>query len=584
MLRFIKFLTFINLSLVPLSAYACMHYEELELQRKKSSIIRKNFSNEGNCTIAQENFEYVEGELKTLSEHYWYDTDLKVYYARVLFKQDKLQEGLNVYAQALMYEEMPQERVSEYMFYLKEIGINGCFLKSLIDDLDCCIQNPPKYAALKKIGTKNLKDFNQKINLSFMKEVTEVLGLLKKLPTQHCYEATLSIFLATLEAYNLSSVASQLVGQLYNQGDGDFSPFLRERYAFLCMVNERKYDRALQLYESILGTELDADNPYQTGLNYNSLGFLYYAAGNYNKSIQAWENGCLLKYDPVLVKNLACAQIYAEHYEDALKNLQTLMNLPSGELKKHKITNFETIYRLALQKAGRTDELQAILQRCLEASFEKRKKRGLLIKNAIEQAGLIEKQAKHLGTEHGKKSVAKQTKITEFSSKEEPTFLDEHLTSIKSKRTREPQIEKKPKIKTRGVAQAQVAPITTIEQEVRPIVTIETLLKPSSNPYKIFCKFFERYEGKKDSQVKISMTALETLMAALGQDFDRSSGKGSHIKGRFNFQDEINEQMVILSNQIFLIPAQIKNIREDFLLYNFYPKHLKGKLESKGLI
>ncbi|MGI4850715.1 MAG: hypothetical protein ACRYGR_02095 [Janthinobacterium lividum] len=115
-------------------------------------------------------------------------------------------------------------------------------------------------------------------------------------------------------------------------------------------------------------------------------------------------------------------------------------------------------------------------------------------------------------------------------------------------------------------------------------------MRLNSKAYKIFCKFFERYEFNiKDTQVRISMEEVETLMNHLDQDMDRSKGKGSHTKITLNFQENnfenfYEEQMMILANHTYLKPYQIKQLRLKFIQNGLYPSHLKEKLEQKWIM
>lgn len=581
--------------------YACLDKEEIEIRHEAKAT----------CLHIQNNLPFppytpeLEKKVRGLLDRYSFDRDithdLRKYLSTLLFNKGELLDGLQVLSAPMINCTGDDEEKTTYMSYLGKVKIEDTFLEPYLTILG----NNNKKNITETVGT-------EAVGILMRRNAKTLFGLLKKLPNNALYEATLSIVSNIIEAHGDSRVAAAIVDELYER-DKEFSPLLKLRYAYLCKVmttrsnphakRRNHINKAVPLYEEVLGSTLDPNNIYQISKHYNVLGPLYFIKKNYSRAIDSFRNALLLEESEDAAdkhthrRNLAFSLILnlesqQEEYTEAIELLRTLLR-NSSRFQKKDVTQLKRGYKVALQKAGGEKnfiELQEIFQKKQQKILKSYEKRGGRIRKAIETIRHIEEENIQRCKKEDKLGIKeKENSQDVFSSSSSPSS---YITSYSQQEMKEEKyVAPLPsrKIKTHKPSTwviPEEAP--RVPEEVSKI-TIETLLGRKGKHYKTFCKFFERYEKNPlmDSKIQISMEEVDTLMTTLHQNFDPKKGKGSHKKVTLNFKEDgidRDEQMLILSDHTYLIADQVRDIRQRFLQYGLYPDYLEDVLRQKGLL
>lgn len=575
-LRYI-FSLYIALIIQCLGVSAC--FEGLEESRLATQLRHEQFTEEErkNPSLVRDRFQAL------LDDRYFDDPELRLAYAHFLRENAASQEALDAfYFSPFFYGTANEEYVRNFIEYLSQMEINGYDLKEDLNEIfranECKdAGTKKKYASQKKLTQSSVEEY-------ILSRSERLFKHLAMLPTNKCYEMTLRCFELNFEACQCMDRYAMLVRRLYSrEQDRDFSLYLQDRYAFYFYVRANNFKEARRIYE---GFERSSCAKTACGRSlFNILGVCYILDEEYDFAISALENSLVLAHDPVTMKNLAFALYKANRSEEAIQYLYFILAQPDSALEENNVKRQEVRRNLVLilQGEGRDHEACDLLQEFQKKQIEKRLERVRHIRAQIarerkEDQRLLALQSKKTPPQRARKDGSGASSQTTCDSSWSTPASDKfRLTSSREK------------VKTRGVQRSEQTASSVAEPIIEEApITIEQLLKEGSRHYQLFCEFFEHVEGyTTDRQVKISMHDVTILTEALGQDFDLSGGKGSHSKVTFDFSDhgiDVEEGMVTLSKKTYLLPYQIKAMREKFLQYGLYPRRLETILKKKMLL
>ncbi|MBX9620885.1 MAG: hypothetical protein K2X28_02470 [Alphaproteobacteria bacterium] len=410
------------------------------------------------------------------------------------------------------------------------------------------------------------------------------------------------------------------------------TPFTKGLRASSLMTLNR-YQEAKPIYDDILGKyvqeartqgdqEVLDDLYMQTldvcfdnlrmALNYSLGGFCYarlgqdaQARGNLEEARNLHQKAkniydVSLELDPEIGTHLQRTRslVLLSEYGEACDAFKKLIAYPASKWRSLGIEK-NTLYKeyaSALQKAGDESGVTNLLLRQQQRILEKGLKHFQLVKDAVllqrqqverKEEQKAEKQRRKDIEEQQRAELREQAKTTSFSSSSSSSH--EPILCREENRPRRflPPTYEKHKPKTKGTpspaASQEEASSLSASSSAPSRVNVNTLLK--GTPLKIFNKIFERERsGVSDKKVKIYLSEVETLMTALGQSFDPSSGKGSHTKVTLdltNIHVQLGEanplevSMMTLAKHDELKPYQIKQLREMFKAYGLYPEDMQ---------
>jgi tetratricopeptide (TPR) repeat protein len=410
------------------------------------------------------------------------------------------------------------------------------------------------------------------------------------------------------------------------------TPYTKGLYASSLMSLGR-YPEAKPIYDEILGNyvqearsqvdseelenlysetlDLCLDNPRMV-LNYSLGGFCYAQIGKqmqergdsekakdlYRKAKNIYDISLALDSDIGTHLQRTRALVLLGEYPEACDAFKELITYPASQWRSLGIEK-STLYKeyaTALQKAGDEEGIADLLMRQQLKVLNKGTRRGQLVRNAVMfQRQEAEREAQQR-TERRLQEEIRQQQVMEMRTQE----VSSPQTSSSSSSSQEPNLtwsEVRPtrflppsyrkKQKTKGtpsvaIVQEETSSSSSSSSSSPTFVNVRTLLK--GTPLKIFNKFFESQRSEiSDKKIKIYLSEVETLMAALGQRFDPSAGKGSHTKvtidstsihTQLGEADPLMSCIVTLAKHDTLKPYQIKQMREMFEAYGLYPEDL----------
>ncbi|MBY0292287.1 MAG: hypothetical protein K2W92_03265, partial [Alphaproteobacteria bacterium] len=381
-------------------------------------------------------------------------------------------------------------------------------------------------------------------------------------------------------------------------------------------VQEAKQQVDSEELEDLYRETLDffSDNP-RVVLNYSLGGFCYAQMGKkmqesgdfegaralYQKAKNIYDISLELERDIGTHLQRTRALVLLGEYSEACDAFQKLVTYPASQWRPLGIekTTLYKEYAAALQKAGKESEVTNLLMRQQQKILEKGMRWGKLVKDAVMlQRQQAEREEQQRVERRQEEEIAQQRRdevrgreisfpqTSSSSSQSSSSSSQEPVSSWEGSRPSRflpPSYRKKQKTKgtpSLGVVQeGTFSSSSSASSSPSPFVNVESLL--TGTPLKIFNKFFENQRGGvSDNKVKIYLSEVETLMTALGQRFDPSSGKGSHTKVTVNPVSihaqlgEADPLVVTLAKHDRLKPYQIRQMRDMFEAYGLYPKDL----------
>ena len=508
----------------------------------------------------------------------------------------------------LLRKKLYKDAADQYaliLFANRDTPLNKCtgfidVLQLLLEEDGILFLTAKKMSGSSELGSK----ISHESILKFKDHAITVLRKLRKMDDcDLIYDFTLLFCSIFLEAYR-EDIHANFINSAFIENPNSIQAkslyanrILGPKIAYGISKNSTNQylEENLQLYTDIIKCRR-----FQKAEYYENIGVLFIKKENYTEAKKyLGEARDKNPSDFLIRKNFATSLSLTGDFTGAIKELKAALTLP--DVDKSLI---EKDLILCLQKAGLTKEAtQMITERTRSAIAQRSESHRTMVERIKREQRMQNEALDKVKSEEEK--LKEQNELIDFNVDYKKHFEKSENSNI----TYNEEVEKnsnlkkeyldittKEKIKTHGSL------VSHTETEQKPIEIpikgekekktseepkpLESLLKENSKNYNTVLDIFEVFTGgKKDAAVKISMTRLGLLWEALGGDFDRSKGKGSHTKltkkNESSEGDGSDEPMIILANTTFLSRDQIRDLAQSLLDLGLYPKEMKETLIQK---
>lgn len=330
----------------------------------------------------------------------------------------QFQEGLSTLAKVILETDEPTSNLAnEFISWVGTtnfpgISVQKCLLESnqLITSAPVIVHTSKGRVSNRGISSAFEKHLTTQAEKKLFQNIQTLCGAFRFLP--ECHDAILKIMIDTMGLGGLKKHIPSLVRRLYETAF-ETTPQLKLSYAHFCLEPVAQYDQAIILYESVLDSNLNMYNPFQTRRNYTELAALYYVSSgcvlkkaddestpqNTPQSIAKMQKaGFLLdqalfaQNSPNLRLNLdrAFVHVFLGEYEEGFSYFERLLKLPKDVLTKENIQygHLKKDYTLMLQLTGKEAELAQRLCEKQKMILQKNTRIAALIKQAQAQYAL----------------------------------------------------------------------------------------------------------------------------------------------------------------------------------------------------
>ena len=546
-------------------------------------------------------------KLAEFIEYYPYDIYLKHRYVDLLFAQKENIKAMTTLAELILLLEHVNEdnpigdesnnktldAFDKFFCNMPLLETHQIKLSRHFMTLNGYQEKPKEFVALYKLQGYN------KVNQYLLGVFDSLFSNIQKIKIPTIFDACALWVLGFADQKNLD--LANLLKDLHSRPNGYKSPYLEFEYAKHYIYEDKGYDNAISLMESLLE---EKDGYLQTHSKYNALSCLLIKNGNLEEAIELLES--VLKHSSsfnmvTCLANICLCLLKLERYDEVLIKSKEALDLFSKSTNVHHSNKFKPTrsglkkyYNIALKETGGEKYFEELLLKKQRKALETNKHIAKLIMSS--------KEEKKSRIEHGKNGEKKHHNTPRASNQikdganfhyknelQNSSFDNERIEENKSSLTKYEPPAVKLKKKTRGTPHQQIVSpqsqcVAQTKPSNTPFIHIDQLTL-NKNAHNIFNRLFAKYDPniKSDSNVQISLGEINCLFKALKQDFDSSKGHGSHKKLTLDFH---KEQMIILTHKIYLKPEQIKALRLAFINSHIVPNDLEiiEILKKDGLL
>jgi hypothetical protein len=644
-------LSLLSFSLLLDTSHACFHDIDTVRRHKSGTLYKENFNETNQCITSAANRTSLNEEFIHLKTRFPYDRNLDLYHARTKLTPGSSQflEGMNEFCQCLYLprlddDKLPSTIIPELLTYLKSFTIDNQNIGNRFQIIQSHIATLKSVSDPMNSGTRR-NTHNQAararmigLEKNVIDSFKDLYEFLKQNQAGPCADALADVVFNTLTAHHFSALQQKLTKALY-QIDKKPSDFLTKHYA-QHLVEQKQYEQAIPLCTPLVGTQLDADLPFQGPHECNVMliaHFNHYLSTTHRDpcaqqqykaylraQVELFEDllGAHHQNDLRFLMNICYFYLHLEDYQKSREYFSKIMDLPQDlllnvDITRHKV---ETLHQLLADKTGDLELTTNLLLARQQRALAKNKKIASYIK-AFQEAvkATPQKSSQPTSEKQSSSDLSKSTTKDETSESVSgvdhtsltssvggdslPSFVtrDDGVSPVISDRTIRPKKTAKAlqptKIKTRPQPQLKAQPqnqAPQLQPQAQPqqpsILYVEDI---TTNKHAIltFYTLFSKYHPdiKSDKKVTISLHEIQALFKALGQNYDPKAGKGSHKKGTLKFEETttpMDEQMVVLTKATYLKPYQIKKLRAAFIKAGLFPNDadILAKLRAEGLL
>lgn len=361
-------------------------------------------------------------------------------------------------------------------------------------------------------------------------------------------------------------------------------PSLQLAYACNCLLSPTKVAEGTIIYGAVIGLAggMDPYNYFQKGVYIWEFYDFMMSHRQYKEALQAAELGCQAAHNdgninPLNLYRRSIARFALEDNQNALADIEMLFSLPESNFNDSGFYDeVEGYYVYLLALCEKHEDLDRMLLKQQERSLANYEKRKRSIKKSFEQ------HKENLNAQRPEQNKLVSVKKRLPNIQESSPISEEPFPYIPTPTNNSDPIQgKKRKIKTKGVANISLSKKTRKKGEDPEILLTEPDSDPSldiveniitGNAYRILCSIF--------NEEKTSIHDVQTLFNHMDKKLQEDQlgsasvkkAKGSHKKLSLNLRAyNINEEVMTLAHHTYLLPYQIKALKDMFVQCNMIP-------------